>query len=67
VFFIVSLVRGVPAKALWLYVPVAVATVVLVVFVINGHWRKRNTLEKLCGANILVNLGTTASYIIAVL
>jgi 1,4-dihydroxy-2-naphthoate octaprenyltransferase len=67
VFFIVSLVRGVPAKALWLYTPVAFATVVLVVSVINGHWEKRNTLEKLCGANILVNLGITASYIIAFL
>jgi hypothetical protein len=31
----------------------------------RGHWRDRATLEKLCGANLGVNLGTTAVYIIA--
>ena len=65
VFFIISLIQGVPAKALWLYVPVAFTTIVLVVLVVKGHWNNRNTLERLCGTNILVNLLTTASYIFA--
>jgi len=66
-FFIVSLIRGVPVKALWFYVPVAFATIVLVMSVIKGYWKRRNTLEILCGTNIFINLGTTVSYIVAFL
>jgi 1,4-dihydroxy-2-naphthoate octaprenyltransferase len=66
VFFIVSLFRGVPVKALWFYVPVAFTAIVLVASVIKGRWNNRNTLEKICGVNILVNLGTTASYILGI-
>jgi hypothetical protein len=37
----------------------------LVVLVVRGHWRERTTLERLCAANLGVNLGTTAAYILA--
>jgi len=36
-----------------------------VVMVMRGRWRDRATLEKLCGANLVVNLGTTAAYLFA--
>ncbi len=62
-----SLGRGVPARALWLYLPVLVLSLILVVLVIRGRWRDRATLEKLCGANLVVNLGTTAAYVVAFL
>lgn len=64
-FFFLSLYRGVPSRALWLYLPVAAVSMVLTIMVLKGRWQDRDTLEKLCGANILVNLGTTASYILA--
>ena len=63
--FILSLNQRVPMKALWLYIPVAAVSLALVVLVMQGRWGNRQTLEKLCGVNILVNLGTTASYIVA--
>jgi 1,4-dihydroxy-2-naphthoate octaprenyltransferase len=66
-FFIISLIRGVPVKALLFYLPVGVVAVVLVALVLMGRWSDRNTFEKLCGVNILVNLGTTAAYLIAFL
>jgi hypothetical protein len=31
----------------------------------RGRWRDRAVLERLCGANLAVNLGTTAVYILA--
>jgi hypothetical protein len=40
-------------------------SIILVLHVINNRWQNRPTLEKLCAANIIVNLGTTASYILA--
>jgi 1,4-dihydroxy-2-naphthoate octaprenyltransferase len=62
-----SLSRGVPPQALWFYLPILALSLILVVMVIRGRWRDRATLEKLCGANLVVNLGTTAAYILAFL
>jgi 1,4-dihydroxy-2-naphthoate octaprenyltransferase len=65
VAMLLSLSRGVPAPALWLYLPILVLSLALVVLVMRGHWQNWATLEKLCGANLVVNLGTTAAYIFA--
>lgn len=65
VFFMISLARGLAAKAFWFYLPVAAVSIVLVILVMTGRWNDRGTLERLCGVNILINLGTTASYIFA--
>jgi len=62
---LVSLTQGVPLLAGLLYLPVLALSAVLVMLVLRGGWRDRGTLERLCGANILVNLGTTAIYIVA--
>ncbi|MBU0494439.1 MAG: prenyltransferase [Chloroflexi bacterium] len=64
---LVSLTLGVPLLAGLLYLPVLALSVVLVTLVVRGGWRDRGTLERLCGATILVNLGTTAVYIVAFL
>jgi 1,4-dihydroxy-2-naphthoate octaprenyltransferase len=60
-----SATQGVPTNRLWFYLPVLVVSAVLVVLVMRERWRTRATLGKLCAANLLVNLGTTATYIIA--
>ncbi|MBE0433093.1 prenyltransferase, partial [candidate division WOR-3 bacterium] len=66
-FFYVSIRHGVPQRALWFYLPVFALSVVLVFLVVQRRWQNRRTLETLCGATILVNLGTSASYIFAYL
>jgi 1,4-dihydroxy-2-naphthoate octaprenyltransferase len=60
-----SVRRGAPMRAIWFYLPVLSLSLILVVLVLRERWRDRQTLEKLCGANILVNLGTTAAYVLA--
>ncbi|MFN2229630.1 MAG: prenyltransferase [Anaerolineae bacterium] len=57
--------HGVPAGALWLYAPVAILSAILVASMLRGRWRDRAILERLCAANLAVNLGTTAVYVIA--
>jgi 1,4-dihydroxy-2-naphthoate octaprenyltransferase len=62
---LISLGHGVPTRALWFYLPILVLSLILVSLVIGGRWRDRAVLEKLCAANLVVNLGTTAAYIFA--
>ena len=62
-----SLRQGVPMLALYAYLPVGTLSLVLVVTVLRRWWQNRATLEKLCAANLVVNLGTTAAYILAFL
>jgi len=56
---------GVPTRAPWFYLPVLALSLILVVLVMRDRWRDRATLERLCAANLVVNLGTTAAYILA--
>ena len=60
-----SLADGVPTRALWFYLPILALSLLLVVSLLRRQWRDRATLEKLCAANLVVNLGTTAAYILA--
>jgi len=56
--------RGVPTRMLYWYAPVGVLSTALVILMVHGQWRDRAMLEKLCAANLLVNVGTTAAYIL---
>lgn len=62
-----SVISGVPLKVWWFYLPVMALSLALVVLVTGGRWRDRRTLGRLCGANIVVNLGTTAAFMLAFL
>ncbi len=62
-----SLSRGAPTRVLWFYLPFQILSLFLVFSVMSGRWANRATLEKLCAANLLVNIGTTAAYIFAFL
>jgi 1,4-dihydroxy-2-naphthoate octaprenyltransferase len=65
VAMLLSLRHGVPTRVLWFYLPILSLSLILVVCVVRGRWRHRPTLEKLCAANLVVNLGTTAAYVLA--
>lgn len=65
VAMLLSLSQGVPLQALWFYLPILVLLMILVVLMIRGYWQNRGALNKLCAANLIVNLGTTAALIFA--
>jgi 1,4-dihydroxy-2-naphthoate octaprenyltransferase len=65
VAMLLSLIHGVPTRAFWFYLPILAISLILVVLVMHGSWRNRAVLEKLCAANLVVNLGTTTAYILA--
>ena len=67
VAMLLSVGHGVPIQALVFYAPVLILSLVLVMLVMRGRWRDRATLERLCAANLAVNLGTAACYILAFL
>jgi 1,4-dihydroxy-2-naphthoate octaprenyltransferase len=60
-----SVMAGVSIKALYFYLPVFVISVVLTVMMLQKMYENPKTLEIMCGLNILVNLGTTTTYILA--
>jgi 1,4-dihydroxy-2-naphthoate octaprenyltransferase len=62
VFF--STTQGVPEEILLPYSPVFILSVYLVTQMIRKKWRYKKGMERLCAANLLVNLGTTACLIL---
>jgi 1,4-dihydroxy-2-naphthoate octaprenyltransferase len=62
---LLSLSQGVPPQTLWFYLPVMLLSLTLVVLMVRESWHNRATLERQCAVNLIVNLGTTAAYILA--
>ncbi len=60
-----SLSQGVPSQAFWFYLPMMLLSTALIISMMRGRWRNGAVLEKLCAANLVMNLGTTAAYILA--
>jgi len=60
-----SIGAGVPVKVLYVYLPVLALSASLVWMVLKKKYENPQTLEILCGLNIVVNLGTTIAYIFA--
>ena len=60
-----SLRVGVPHTALFVYIPVMIVSALTAFAALKEKYKIYNTLEVLCGLNIMVNLGTTISYITA--
>ncbi|MGQ9682673.1 MAG: prenyltransferase [Anaerolineae bacterium] len=57
---VLALRHGAPLWALLAYAPILILSLGVSVAVLRGRWRDHATLNGLCGANLLVNLGTTA-------
>lgn len=64
-FFFLALRAGVPWKGFYPYLPIMAVSATLVVMTLLRKYKNLEILEAMCGANILVNLGTTASFIFA--
>ncbi|HNR95440.1 MAG TPA: prenyltransferase [Anaerolineae bacterium] len=64
VIFALSLVRGAPRLAAALALPAMAASVWVTLNVQRARWRDRSALEQMCAANLAVNLGLTAAYIL---
>jgi len=53
--------RALSTSLIRMYLPVLILSVGLAGAMLRGWWRDRRRLEWLCGANLIVNLGTTAT------
>ncbi|WAC07938.1 MAG: prenyltransferase [Thermodesulfobacteriota bacterium] len=60
-----SIAGGVPRRLFYFCLPFTVISAWITVMMMKGKYKNRHELEKLCGWNIAVNLGTTASYILS--
>ena len=60
-----SVYYGVPLQGLLLYAFVFGLSLTLNIAMMRGRWQDPGTLVKLCAGTYLVNLGTTATYLLA--
>jgi hypothetical protein len=51
---------------LFLYLPVFITAVILASLMLKGAYKDRLLLQRMCAATILVNLGTSLSFILGV-
>ena len=65
--FFLSLAKGLPEQSVFFYFPVLIISVSLAYQMLKGAYNDRKKLEKLCALTILVNLGTSLSYILGLL
>ncbi|PKN37351.1 MAG: hypothetical protein CVU62_10190 [Deltaproteobacteria bacterium HGW-Deltaproteobacteria-2] len=55
---------GIASKIVYLYLPVLSISLFIVVMMLRGKYEDKKMMEKLCGLNIAVNLGTSLVYIL---
>jgi 1,4-dihydroxy-2-naphthoate octaprenyltransferase len=64
--FALSTIRGVPAVTLLFYLPVFFISLIPVILIGKRGYLDRKRLELMCGLTLVVNLGTSLSYIVAI-
>lgn len=56
---------GIPFNVIYFYLPVCFISLYIVFMMLRRQYEDKKILEKLCGLNISVNLGTSLAYILA--
>jgi 1,4-dihydroxy-2-naphthoate octaprenyltransferase len=64
---VLSLNAGIHYRVLYGYLPIIFLSAFIVGAILKGKYENYQTLEILCGFNIVVNLGTTGSFMLALL
>jgi 1,4-dihydroxy-2-naphthoate polyprenyltransferase len=62
---LLTLLYGVPYTLLIIYIPIVILSAYIVKNMNKKQWIYRDNLESLMGMNLMVNIGTTAAFIIA--
>lgn len=67
IFVFISPYFGIPIKIIYFYIPIFLISTFINIMMFKKKYEDPILLEKLCGLNIFVNLGTTAAYILSYL
>lgn len=67
VSYFLAVKSGIPLRAAVFFSPVFALSSLATFHMLRGEYKDRGKLEGLCGKTIMVNLGTTASFILAIL
>ncbi|MFO7568886.1 MAG: prenyltransferase [Smithellaceae bacterium] len=62
---LISPIWGVPFRVVFFYLPFVAVALFIVFSLLRNHHLDEKKLQKLCGMNIIVNLGTSLAYILA--
>jgi 1,4-dihydroxy-2-naphthoate octaprenyltransferase len=67
VSYLLTVMAGIPAKALLFFSPVFLLSLITTIQALKGKYEDHIKLEKICAQTLVINLGTTASLIMAIL
>lgn len=57
---------GIPTKALFFFSPIFLLSTITTLQVLRGGYKDQKKLERICAKTLIVNLGTTISFILAI-
>ena len=64
--FFLSVLAGIHLKALFFFSPVFLLSFATTLQVLRGEYKNRNKLKQICAKTLIVNLGTTISFILSI-
>ncbi len=65
--YLISVRFGIPVKALLLFSPFFLLSLITTLQVARGEYKEKEKLERICAKTLIVNLGTTISFILSLL
>lgn len=65
-FYLLSVKAGIPVQALFFFFPIFLLSVITTLQVTRGAYKDQKKLEGICAKTLIVNLGTTISFILAI-
>ncbi len=66
IFYAFSIKAGIPFKAILLFSPIFILSLLTTIQVFRGDYKDRKKLEGICGKTLIFNIGTTTSLIIGI-
>jgi 1,4-dihydroxy-2-naphthoate octaprenyltransferase len=63
--YIFAVKAGIPAKAFWLFLPIFFLSFVTISRLIRSDYNKQVNMDRICGNTIIINIGITISFILA--
>ncbi|MBD3184334.1 hypothetical protein GF312_18770 [Candidatus Poribacteria bacterium] len=64
--YLIAIWAGIPLKALIFFLPVFILSLITIIQVFKKHYKEHKALENICAKTLIINLGVSVSFILAI-